>query len=167
MMKKNTLIKGLLVIAALMGYVHLFSQKDTGSFDRQSLYTALSSNSTAKIDQQLALVKQTNLTEKNAFEGALLMKKSGMISGPGKKLSMFKEGSEKLEKAISNDSENAEYRFLRLMIQENAPSLLGYNDDIKTDSELVRRSYKKLPQDVQHAVVNYSKTSKSLRISDL
>jgi hypothetical protein len=44
----------------------------------------------------------------------MLMKKSGLLSKPKKKLKVFKAGREKLETAIRrDDSVNVEYHFLR------------------------------------------------------
>jgi hypothetical protein len=71
-----------------------------------------------------------------------------------------------LEAAIKKDSLNAELRFLRLMIQENAPGMLGYKSDIEKDSAYIRKSFKTLPEVVQQAFLNYSKKSKVLKPAD-
>ena len=94
------------------------------------------------------------------------MKKAGLISGAGKKLNTFKDGHKKLEASLQKDSGNTEYRFLRLMIQENAPGILGYKDDLKKDSEYIRKNFKNLPQEAKNAVIDYSKNSKILRSAD-
>ena len=83
---------------------------------------------------------------------------------PNTKLHYFKEGHVLLEEAIKKDPDNAEYRFLRLMIQEHAPGVLGYKKNIENDSELVRKYYKTLPKDVQLAIVDYNKKSKVLKL---
>ncbi len=57
-----------------------------------------------------------------------------------------------LEMAIRENPDNAEFRFLRLMVQEHAPGALGYKNDIQNDSEYIRKSYKSLPDDVQRAI---------------
>ncbi|HMH32644.1 MAG TPA: hypothetical protein VK543_06415, partial [Puia sp.] len=64
------------------------------------------------------------------------------------------------------ERENAEYRLLRLMVQENAPTVLGYKNDIKADSEYIRKSFKNLPEDIQQVIVDYSKKSKILKAGD-
>jgi hypothetical protein len=76
---------------------------------------------------------------------------------------MFRSGLKKLEKSIAEESGNAELRFLRLMIQENAPGILNYRNEIEEDSKMVRSAYKKLPKVVQQAVSDYSKKSKVLK----
>jgi hypothetical protein len=91
------------------------------------------------------------------------MKKAGLVAGPKKKLDTFKSGHEKLESVLSKDTTNTELRFLRLIIQENAPKILKYRKEIEKDSENIRKNYKNLPPVVQQAIVNYSKTSKVLK----
>ena len=167
-MNSNRLrLKLLFFIAALTICSSFHAQNSIGNFKREAFYSAMTDGSLNTIDEQLELVKKTTIAEKDAYEGALLMKKAGIIAGPPKKLNLFKEGSKKLETAISKDSSNAEYRFLRLMVQENAPSVLGYRNNIKKDSDFVRQHYKNLSETVQKAILNYNKISKSLRITDL
>lgn len=136
------------------------------SFNRNEFYLAMSSGDIKQIDRQINLLKNGDTKDKTAFEGALLMKKAGVAAKAGKKLSLFKEGHKKLEAAIKKDDENPEYRFLRLMIQEHAPRMLGYKDDLKKDSAYIRQSYKKLPAEVQQAIAAYSKKSKVLNPAD-
>jgi hypothetical protein len=91
------------------------------------------------------------------------MKKAGLVGGPGKKLRTFKDGHKRLEAAIQKDSNNAEYRFLRVMVQENAPGILNYNKELQTDGEFVNKHFEKLPPVVQKAITDYSKRSKVLK----
>ena len=156
-----------MIVAALAGQTYFFAQEAATGFDRNSFYSALSSANPDEINEQIELVKKTDIAEKNAFEGALLMRKAGLVAGASNKLSLFKEGREKLESSIASDTGNVEYRFLRLMIQENAPGILGYKSDIRKDSDIIRKSYKKLPQVVQKAITNYNETSKYLHLDDL
>ena len=69
-----------------------------------------------------------------------------------------------LEAAIKQDPDNAEFRFLRLIVQEHAPGALGYKTDIEKDSEMIRKYYKSLPEEVQHTIEDYSKKSKFLKL---
>lgn len=52
---------------------------------------------------------------------------------PMKKLSYFNNGKSKLEGAIEADSKSVELRYLRLGMQVNIPSFLGYKDNIEED----------------------------------
>jgi hypothetical protein len=161
-MKRIALITGWAFLLALVS-ISIHAQN---GFDRAKFYQAMGEKNVKEIDEQIALVEKSSLTEKQAFAGALQMKKAGLISGAGKKLSMFKEGHKKLEASIDKDVNNTEYRFLRIMIQENAPGILGYKDDLKKDSEYLRENFKNLPEAAKKAVLDYSKNSKVLKSAD-
>ena len=135
-------------------------------FDIASFYTVISKNDTEELNALLTELEGSSVPGKEAYEGALLMKKAGLLSKAKEKLKVFKSGREKLEAAIRKDPDNCEYRFLRLIIQENVPKIVRYKSNIKDDSTLIRSSFKKLPPVVQQAVRDYSKKSKILSASD-
>lgn len=134
--------------------------------DKKDIYSALSSDKEEIINSQLSLLKSATIPEKDAYEGALLMKKAGVINGtPKEKLALFKKGRAKLEASIAKDSNNVEYRFLRLIIQEHAPKILKYKSDIDDDAKVVSSNFKNFPDFLQKFVLDYSKTSKTLKLS--
>lgn len=59
---------------------------------------------------------------------------------PFKKLSYFNKGKELLQKAIEADEQNVELRFLRFAAQTQAPSFLGYNDQIDEDRAFLNKN---------------------------
>lgn len=134
--------------------------------NRGDFYTAMASNKLDLISAQEAIVKTSVIPEKDAFHGALLMKKAGLVGKTSEKLSLFKSGHKLLEKAIKNDDNNAELRFLRLMIQEHAPKILNYNDDMTKDSELIKEQFDQMDPETQKAIIEYSKQAKNLKQSD-
>jgi hypothetical protein len=136
-------------------------------FEKQAFYKAMASEDVGVVDAQLGLLKSTNIPEKEAYEGALTMRKAGLAGGPKEKLHMFKEGHKSLENAISKDGKNVEYRFLRLIIQENAPRILRYHDDIEKDSKYIRENFKGQPTLIKNEIIDYSKRSKALKPQDL
>ncbi|HMK03266.1 MAG TPA: hypothetical protein VK489_03705 [Ferruginibacter sp.] len=133
-------------------------------FDRSAFYAAMASDMLSEINEQLIIVKGASINEKEAYEGALLMKKAGLVSKAKEKLSLFKAGRLKLEAAIKKESTNTEYYFLRLIIQENAPKIVKYRDELESDSAAVRSNYKSLSPVVQKAIMEYSKKSKFLKL---
>ena len=135
-----------------------------GILNRPEFYKAMQSNSRSLIDAQINLLQTDPGGKYEAFEGALSMKKAGFIGAAHTKIHLFRDGHKMLESAIRKDTANAEYRFLRLMIQEHAPPFLGYNKDIQKDSEYIRKMYKSLPEDLQQAIVRYNKKSKNLKL---
>ena len=136
-------------------------------FDRDAFYTAMASGDLDKIEAELNLVRAASFPEKNAYEGALLMRKSGLLKKAGDKLSAFKAGRIKFETAMQGDGDNAEYRFLRLTIQEHAPRVVKYFKDQESNKAAIQKGFKNLAPPVQKAIREYSKTSKVLRPEDL
>ncbi len=132
--------------------------------NRVAFYKAMESNNQTLVDAQISELNLASSNLKNAFLGAMIMKRAGIGGNPLYKLWLFKKGHELLEEAIKNDPGNTEFRFLRLMIQENAPGFLGYNDNEVKDSEFIRNAYKSLPQNLQKTISDYNKISKVLKL---
>jgi len=144
----------------------IYGQHLPANFNKAAFYTAMASQEATEVNRQLEVLRETSAAEKLAYEGALLMKKAGLVSKPKEKLNLFKSGRSKLEAAIKDEDANIEFRFLRLIVQERSPKIVRYKGDIKTDAELVRQSFKDLPPVVQQAVRDFSKVSKSLSPGD-
>ncbi|HKR03937.1 MAG TPA: hypothetical protein VJY62_04810 [Bacteroidia bacterium] len=126
-------------------------------------YDALQSEDTVKINSFLKVLADDTALSSIACKGALLMRKSGFQKSAKRKLEMFKQGRILLEDAIKKENDNAEFRFLRLIIQENCPAFLKYHDKIKEDADAVKHFYKNFSAELKHAVADYSKVSKSLK----
>lgn len=137
------------------------------SFDEPKFFAAIASEDLSLVDGQLKTLKKSSIKEKDAYVGALLMKKAGLVSPLRTKLAVFKEGHAKLQAAIEKEPANGIYRFLRLIIQENAPKILNYNKDISEDSKYVNQVFDTLSPAVQNVVVDYEKKSKALRIDKI
>ena len=135
------------------------------NFDKAAYYEVMASDKVEAIDSELVILKKST-SGLEAFEGALLMKKAGLAKKGKDKIDLFKAGRKKLEAAIKSDPGNVEWRFLRLMIQENAPKAVNYKSDLEADSKLITNNYKSLSPVVQKAVNGYSKNSKILNSKD-
>lgn len=156
-------IKLLLNIALLFCALSMKASTHHSGFDKGAFYGALAANDMNSINAQLNMIKTSSINEKEAYEGALLMKKAGLIKKPAEKLSLFKAGRLKLESAIKKDKENAEFSFLRLIIQEHAPKIVEYNNNIPADVSTIRTNFKTLSPVVQQAIQDYTKKSKALK----
>jgi hypothetical protein len=156
-----------LLLVQMISVNFLFAQENESGFKKSIFYGALQGNKEDALNKQLILLKTADIAEKGAYEGALLMKKAGIVGGPKKKLDLFKEGHRKLEAAVKKDSSNAEFRFLRLMVQEHAPGIMGYKGELEKDKLYIKNNFKKLPLVVQQAIVSYSKESTILKPGDL
>ncbi|MBC8033795.1 MAG: hypothetical protein H7Y03_06595 [Chitinophagaceae bacterium] len=138
------------------------SRQQQHSFSKAAFYSVMASGSADSVTYQLRVLKDAVIAGKEAYEGALLMKKAGLIPNARNKLNLFKEGRRKLEASLGRDTTNTELRFLRLMIQENAPGVVHYNKELDRDSKFIIKHFGGLPQAVQKVVINYSKRSKVL-----
>ncbi|HRQ85167.1 MAG TPA: lycopene cyclase domain-containing protein [Flavobacteriales bacterium] len=58
---------------------------------------------------------------------------------PITKLSSFRRGTQRIDKAIAIDRDNVELRFLRLSIQRNCPAFLGYDRQQAEDEQILRQ----------------------------
>ena len=136
-------------------------------FDKHVFYKTLSSGNLIQLDEQLILIKTVSLPYREAYEGTLLMKKAGLMDNKITKLSIFKTGKLKLDSIILTNNENCEFRLLRLMIQENAPLILGYNKQINEDCILIQKKFKSSESILQNIILDYSKKSGKLKVPRL
>ena len=162
MKKNNYKIPCFFVAVAMLSLSFVVGQ----DFDKSAFYQNLSQKDVKRIEQELNVVKNLTLPQRDAYEGALLAKKAGLIGKPKDKLNTFKAGKKKLENAIKADSTNTEWRFLRLIIQENAPKALNYKTNLKADSEFIKGNFQSLQPVLKKIVLDYSKNSKVLKASD-
>jgi hypothetical protein len=119
-----------------------------------------------EVDDELDMLAKSAASEKEAYEGALLMLKAGMVKIPVEKLKLFKKGRIKLETALLNDKDNTEYHFLRLIIEEHAPKIVKYKADLEADKEFIKKHFHDLSPAIQEAITDYSKSSKILSPQD-
>jgi hypothetical protein len=136
------------------------------SFDRQDFYAVMKSGKIERVNEELAELSSSAISEKEAYGGALMMRKAGLVKLPSQKLKLFKKGRIKLETALMNDNKNGEYHFLRLIIEEHSPKIVKYSADIETDKEYIKKSFKGLLPVVQQAIIDYSKNSNILSPQD-
>ncbi|AEA45618.1 hypothetical protein [Fluviicola taffensis] len=132
--------------------------------DRKSIYNALASESKETVQKQLdELQKLKESSEVKAFKGALTMKAAQFEKTAKDKLALFNSGKKVLETEIKSNDENVEYRFLRLLIQENAPKQLKYDGNITEDAASIMIGYGKLKESTKTALETYAKKSASLK----
>ncbi|MBS1524681.1 MAG: hypothetical protein JST19_03465 [Bacteroidetes bacterium] len=135
-------------------------------FERSTFYAVMKSGDVTAIDNEIEVLKELPTAEEEGYEGALLMKKAGLMKKPKDRLKYFKEGRIKLETALINDNNNTEFHFLRLAVQEHAPKIVRYRSDIPKDKALVIKNFKNLPLPAQRAILDYCSTSKVLHKED-
>ncbi|WP_336515373.1 hypothetical protein [Pollutibacter soli] len=140
--------------------------KSQSDFSRNQFYKAMQGKDEVAIDTQLNILKDSQMQERVAFEGALFAKKASMQKKAHDKLKLFKKGAGNLQSAIKADENNTEYRFLRLMIQEHAPKIVNYDNDLQKDSKFIRANFSSLSTELKKIIKNYSKSSTILKPED-
>jgi len=63
---------------------------------------------------------------------------------PFSKLKTFNKGKKNIDAAVRSSPSEPEIRFIRLSVQKNAPSFLGYKDHIPEDTSVIESNYKKI-----------------------
>jgi hypothetical protein len=166
---KGTLIIALLSILSGMGPRANRPGQSRQSFDKSAFYAVMASGNLRRLNAELAIIEAAPIAEKEAYEGALLMRKAGQAGQagpPAVRLKFFRSGRIKLESAIATDSTNGEYHFLRLTIQEHVPRILKYYKELEKDSQIIHATFRYLAPVVQRAILEYSKKSKTLHPED-
>ncbi len=134
----------------------------------KDFYKALFGTSQTVIDRTLNNLEKQSVNDNiAAYKGGLLMKKSEFLKTPKEKIDLFKKGRAFLESSINNAPKNAEYRFIRLTIQEHAPKILKYNRNISEDKSVILSGFSKMAPDIQKYVLDYAKQSDLLKTEEL
>ena len=132
--------------------------------NKEQFYKAMESKDVSAVTQQRKSVESmASSASRNAYYGAILMKEAQFLSTPKAKLDQFKKGKQLLEAEIKSHSSEAEYRFLRLLIQENCPKMLGYNKEIQADASLIGKSFTSMSAGLQAIVRSYAANSTALK----
>jgi len=135
-------------------------------FEKAEFYEVMKSGTLETISNELEAVKAAPEKEREGYEGALLMKKAGLLKKAKERLAFFKQGRIKLETALLADPENTEFHFLRLAIEEHAPKIVKYHSDIEKDKAIVIKNFKSQSPAVRHAILDYCENSKVLHKED-
>ena len=64
---------------------------------------------------------------------AMEMKQAEYVFNPAAKLKIFKKSKNNLNVLIEENPNDVHLRYIRLVLQENTPGILGYNDFIEED----------------------------------
>ncbi len=101
------------------------------------------SKASAELLQYLA-EQHPKSTYLQAYEAALYMVNAKYLFMPTAKYASFKKGKNQLETLIINNPNTVEFRYLRLIIQKNAPKILGYSNQQTADQLFLLNQYKNL-----------------------
>jgi hypothetical protein len=131
--------------------------------ERVGFYGALRSNDISRIDDEISAL-QNKAGMDPAFEAALVIKKSGLLKDPKQKLDLFKKGKIKLEESLAASPSYTELHFIRLVVQEQSPKMLGYKSELRKDADFVNEHFRELPKDLQQQIREYCSISNYLKV---
>ncbi len=98
--------------------------------------------------EQFYELTQKSLQNKGAvylgYHGAALALKASFSWNPFKKMSYFNKGKKMIDKAIQSEPDNIELRVIRLSIQSNTPTIVGYHKNIAEDKDFVLNNIEKV-----------------------
>lgn len=90
-----------------------------------------------------------------AYLGGLQTIWANHTINPISKLSTFNKGKKNLEKAVEMASNNIEIRFIRLSVQKNAPTFLGYHQHIEADEVFIENHKKYITSATLLQLINH------------
>lgn len=128
--------------ALLISAICFLAGFDTGILDEvRANYKKLVSDK-ALCEKFISELEKTkdNSARHLAYLGSLQTIWAHHVFSPISKLNTFNKGKKNIEQAIKKEPENVELRFVRLSVQKNAPSFLGYKSNVKEDAEFIRKS---------------------------
>lgn len=95
---------------------------------------------------ELAYIANYKNSKKVSIQGyviSLEMKQAKYKTMPWSKLKVFNSNKNKLEELILKNPNNVHLRYIRLVIQENTPGILGYTSSIKKDKQFLKEVLQK------------------------
>lgn len=162
----NIRLKSGFISVLLLLFISVKINAHPQKFEKAEFYEVMKSGTLETITNELETVKSAPEKERDGYEGALLMKKAGLLKKAKDRLASFKQGRIKLETALLADPENTEFHFLRLAIEEHAPRIVKYHSDIEKDKAIVIKNFKGQSPAVRHAILDYCENSKVLHKED-
>lgn len=141
----------------------ILSLVGNSNFNITEFYQILSSNDEKLIITSISKLEKNKASSTNkVYLSALYMKQSDFEKDLKTKIEKFKKGAMILEEEISLNTNNVEYRFIRLIIQENSPKILKYNQNIIEDKQMILDNFSKLETQLKSEIEKYAKNSKVL-----
>ncbi len=80
---------------------------------------------------------EQNKPQSEPYVASAIMRRAEFVFLPTTKLKYFNQGKNKLEKFIKNNPQNIEGRYVRILVQRNTPSFLGYSSNIDEDRKMI------------------------------
>ena len=110
----------------------------------------------SQLDEFIENTEEKNCKEAQPYLASAIMQKAKYAFFPTSKFRYFNQGKELLENFIDAYPHNLEARYVRVLVQRNIPSLLGYKDNIESDIKFINLYIKEanLPADFKNVILN-------------
>ena len=96
-----------------------------------------------------------------AYKGASKIMKARFVKDKATKKKYFTDGANLINDAVKNDAKDVENRLIRLIIQENIPKFIKYNQNIEQDKNFIVENYQSSSKEVQNLVKSYANKYKT------
>jgi len=117
------------------------------------------------VERMIASYSSDNSTVDQAYLGVCQAIMAQYVFLPTSKLKSFYDGKDLLDESIEENKDNGEQRYLRLLIQLNAPSFLFYNKNIDTDLEVFMEDVRDQNIDPEWSVIFIDNLLKGKKLS--
>lgn len=95
-------------------------------------------NSKESLETFISTVEKSGLSISEVYLASAYMQMAKYVFSPYSKLKYFNKGKDMLEVFISKNSNSIDGKYVRYMVQSNAPSFLGYSSDMVSDKIFIR-----------------------------
>lgn len=109
--------------------------------DQQALVHEFHELSSRK-EEAFFIERYTSSTDPSvrAYVLSLEMKKAEYAFNPIQKLRLFSKSRDELDRMIDSFPSNIHLRYIRLLVQENCPRILGYTENLEEDRSFLRKA---------------------------
>lgn len=136
-------------------------------FEANRFYEVLNNASKERVEDLLGEYEKIEKpsSKDKVYTGALYIRMAGFASVPARRLEYFKKGRALLEAEIEKYPDNVEYRFVRLIMQEQVPAMLHYNKNLNEDKLMIMNRFAAIDSGLRREIERYAVRSSILTIN--
>ncbi|MBS2096918.1 hypothetical protein [Carboxylicivirga linearis] len=97
-------------------------------------------NSKESLETFISIIEKSDLPVSEVYLASAYMQMAKYVFSPYSKLKYFNKGKDMLEVFISKNPNNIDGKYVRYLVQSNAPSFLGYSSDMVSDKIFIREN---------------------------
>jgi len=97
-------------------------------------------NSKESLETLISELEKSDLPVAEVYLASAYMQMAKYVFSPYSKLKYFNKGKDMLEVFLSKNPNSIDGKYVRYLVQSNAPSFLGYSSDMESDRDFVREN---------------------------